>query len=255
MLSIIVLNYNRLQYTKQTVQYLIDRTTVEHEFIFVDNGSTDGTREYLIGLESSTNAKKVTYVFNPRNYGVAGGRNSGLKVATGDYLMTIDDDILVPANYDQMMIRALGLVDNLGSVGINVEGRDYPIAKINGAEIKIKAGNIGGGCICISRSTFEKVGYFSPDFVYGGEDCDLYNKLQLSGLRNGYIAVKGKHIDKRDNKAYEGLKRKAHKAGSIESSQTRVNRYRYKKFKKIYTPYKEPNIDTAKFDSAIKKPK
>ena len=39
LMSISVLNYNRIEYSKQTIERLIDITTVRHEFIFIDNGT------------------------------------------------------------------------------------------------------------------------------------------------------------------------------------------------------------------------
>ena len=57
LMSIVILNWNRLHYTKQTLECIIEKTTVPHELIFVDNGSVDGTREYLKDMENKTNAE------------------------------------------------------------------------------------------------------------------------------------------------------------------------------------------------------
>jgi len=252
MLSIIVLNYNRLEYTKQTVAALIEKTKVEHEFIFVDNGSVDGTREYLKSLEHSTNAKKVKYVFNNRNFGVAGGRNIGLKVAEGDYLMTIDDDIIVPDNYDGYMIEVCDKISNLGITGISVEKKTYLIKNIDGVEVQVKKGNLNGGCLCMPRRTFEKVGYFYVMGAYGGEDCDMYVRLKYLKLLSVYIVPKGLHIDKRENKDYEKLKKHCHTPRSKVFHKVGDNEVMYKKTKKVYVPYVEPAIDTSKFDKVIK---
>ena len=86
LMSIVMLNWNRMHYSKQTLESIITKTTIPHELIFVDNGSEDGTREYLKSMGDKTNAEKITYIFNDKNFGVAGGRNSGLAVASGDYL-------------------------------------------------------------------------------------------------------------------------------------------------------------------------
>lgn len=254
MLSIIVLNYNRLEYTKQTVENLIEKTTVPHEFIFVDNGSIDGTRDYLKGLcKGKTNAERIRYIFNKENYGVAGGRNCGLRIAAGDYLMTIDDDILVPDDYDKCIIEVCDNVPDLGITGISVEGvkRTY-IQNINGINIRRKNGNLGGGCLCLPRRVFNKVGYYRPDFVYGGEDCDMFIRLSILNLISAYIEPIGKHIDRRDNDAYEKIKRTAHKKGSRSFNKIGDNEIAYKKTGRVYIPYRVPNIVTKHFDRAIK---
>jgi len=258
MLSIIVLNYNRLKYTKKTIQNLIDKTTVEHEFIFVDNGSIDGTREYLKRLEEKnlTNAKKVTCVFNPSNYGVAGGRNSGLRVATGDYLMTIDDDIIVPDKYDKLLIEACDKIPKLGLVGVCVEPNKpkyvYPVSVRDGVKVRRKDGNLGGGCLCMPRRAFDRVGYFSPDFAYGGEDCDMHIRMTQIKLISVYIVPYGKHIDKRENKAYESLKKHAHNKKSASYKKIGDNSGKYRKTKNVYIPYREPDIYTDHYDAVIK---
>jgi GT2 family glycosyltransferase len=252
MLSIIVLSYNRLHYTRQTIENLIAKTTVSHEFIFVDNGSIDGTKEYLRGLEGKTNAVRIQCVFNESNYGVAGGRNSGLLVANGDYLMTIDDDILVPDNYDGYVIEACDKISNIGIVGISVEKKNYGIQEIDGINVRIKKGNLGGACLCMPRKVFDKVGYFSPDFVYGGEDCDMYIRLRIINLISVYVLPKALHIDKNENKQYKAIKKFAHNPRSKSFRKVGDNQIKYKKTRDVYIPYSVPNIKTRKFDEAIK---
>lgn len=256
MFSIIVLNYNRLELTQQTVENLISKTTVPHEFIFVDNNSTDasGVRQYLLSLENKTNAKRVRYVFNKSNLGVAGGRNTGLRIAAGDYLMTIDDDVLVPDDYDKCLIEVCDNVPDLGITGVCVEKpKRTGIQNINGIDVRVKMGNLGGACLCMPRRVFNQVGYFRADFVYGIEDVDMYLRLNILRLKGVYIMPLGKHIDKRENISYEKLKRFTHKKHSKPFRKIGANATAYKKTKEVYIPYKSPNIYTAKFDAAIKK--
>lgn len=253
MLSIIVLNYNRLKYTKQTVENLIAITKVPHEFIFVDNGSVDGTREYLKSLEHKTNAKKVTYVFNDKNLGVGGGRNSGLVKATGDYLMTIDDDILVPEGYDQKFKDACDKVENLGITGVNVEKKSFKSVDFEGVTLQVKKGNLGGGCLCLPRRVFEQVGYYMDEFVYGMEDCDMYNRISFLKLISGYIDTPGVHLDEKENPLYVRLKHKVHKRRSHPYNRMANKAYKYRRRRlPIYHPY-NPNlkVDATLFDKAI----
>lgn len=252
LMSIIVLNYNRLEYSTRTITNLINRTTVPHEFIFVDNGSVDGTREFLSSLmNNKTNAKRVRCIFNPSNYGVAGGRNEGLRLVEGEYIITIDDDILVPKNYDKKLIQACD-VEQMGITGVSVERKDYPVQVIDGVKLQVKKGNLGGACLCLPRRVFDQVGYFSPDYVYGGEDCDMYHRIMRLGLLNAYIVPKGRHIDENKNEDYVELKKKAHKSGSKPYSRVGANLHEYKKTGEVYTPYRKPQIYTETFDKVIK---
>ena len=69
-LSIITLTYNKLKYTKKYVESLF-KYTKDFELIIVDNGSTDGTREYLQSLNN------VKLIFNDENIGFSKGNNQG----------------------------------------------------------------------------------------------------------------------------------------------------------------------------------
>ena len=220
-MSIVMLNWNRKHYSIQTLERMIKNTTIPHEFIFVDNGSIDGTREYLKSMEHKTNADKVTYVFNDKNLGVAGGRNSGLVKAIGDYLVTIDDDILVPTNWDVLMKDACDKIPKLGITGVNVEPAKYPVKVISNTRVCPKNGNLGGACLCLPRRVFKTVGYYNYSdkdggVLYGHEDSLMYYRLTHLGLMSAYIEPRGKHLDVDLDKAYRVAKNKAHKKGSIQ---------------------------------------
>ena len=241
-----MLNYNRLQYTQQTLENIIAKTTIPHQIIVVDNGSTDGTRDYLKSMKNKTNAEEFRCIFNTHNLGIGGGRNEGLLKATGDYLMTIDDDILVPDHYDIMLKEACDNIENLGITGINVEKKRFPIKNINGVDLQIKDDNLGGGCLCMPRRSFDKLGFFYNRFVYGIEDVDMYLRVERLKLVNGYIFADGEHIDENNNKTYVALKKKTH---NRRSRQFRVIGHRWAFYKKhykdtgsVYIPYTQPNV-------------
>lgn len=218
LMSIVVLNWNRLHYTKQTVERIIEVTTIPHELILVDNNSYEesGVRQYLKSLDGKTNAEKVTYVFNDKNLGVAGGRNSGLVHATGDYLVTIDDDVFVPNKWDILMAEACDKIPKLGITGVNVEPAKYPARVYNGANVRPKSGNLGGACLCIPRRVFKSIGYYNYFSTYGHEDCAMYYRLAHLGLMSAYIVPRGKHLDTDADKAYRKAKNDAHKRGSLQ---------------------------------------
>ena len=251
LLSIVVLCYNRLDYTKKTISTLIDKTKVKHEFIFVDNNSKDDTKKYLASLRGKTNAVRELYVFNKRNYGVAGGRNSGLIKARGDHLMTIYNDIFVPDDYDKHLIDACK-IKKLGITGINVESKKYSIVNINGIKVQLKKDNLGGGCLCLPRRVFSRVGYYSPDFVYCGEDCDMHLRLKKIGLSGAYIVPNGKHMDERQNKVYYEFKRHAHLPGSEQVEKINANIRKYVLSNNVYVPYSVPKIFRTKDGRIIK---
>jgi glycosyltransferase involved in cell wall biosynthesis len=218
LMSIMVLNWNRLHYTKQTVERILNATKVPHELIFIDNNSTEesGVRQYLRKVKGNHLTRDIKYVFNDRNFGVGGGRNTGLLVAEGDYLVNIDDDVLVPNRWDVLMKEACDKVPKLGLTGINVEPFNFPVKVVNGVRMRPKAGNLGGACLCLPRRTFKCLGFYMYDNIYGMEDVEMKCRLDLMGLVSAYVEPDGKHIDNDSLKAYRSKKNDAHTGGSIQ---------------------------------------
>lgn len=87
-LSIITLTYNHLDYTKKFIESLA-KYTKEYELIIVDNGSTDGTREYLKSLHN------VKLILNDENMGFSKGNNQGIEIAEGEFIGFLNNDILL----------------------------------------------------------------------------------------------------------------------------------------------------------------
>lgn len=91
-LSIITLTYNKLKYTKNFIKSLYEYTR-DFELIIVDNGSTDGTAEYLKTLDG------VKLILNKENLGYSKGNNQGLEIAQGEYIGFLNNDILLYPNW------------------------------------------------------------------------------------------------------------------------------------------------------------
>jgi len=92
--SIIVLTHNRLNLTKRLMQTVVEYTDLsEVEFIFVDNGSSDDTLEYLARLQKSLPFGIIWS--NQDNTGVTPGRIQGTHLSTTDLLVFLDNDAWV----------------------------------------------------------------------------------------------------------------------------------------------------------------
>lgn len=80
----VTITYNRLDLTKRTVESFNAKTKVDYH-LFVDNGSTDGTQEWLKGYD---------HVQLDRNYGIAYALACGVKALKGyDYILKLDNDV------------------------------------------------------------------------------------------------------------------------------------------------------------------
>ena len=99
-LSIISRTYNRLEYTMQMVKQVHDLAgSANYEHIIIDQGSTDGTREWLKSIKKENFYDKLRIILNNSNIGDAGGIHQGIKIAKYKYVMQLDNDCM-PITYD-----------------------------------------------------------------------------------------------------------------------------------------------------------
>jgi GT2 family glycosyltransferase len=83
-IAAVTITYNRLELTKQTVELFNSKTKVDSH-LFIDNGSTDGTVEYL---------KQFDHVLLEKNYGIAYAFREAVRLLKGyDFILKLDNDI------------------------------------------------------------------------------------------------------------------------------------------------------------------
>ncbi|MGC8660210.1 MAG: glycosyltransferase family 2 protein [Desulfomonilaceae bacterium] len=88
--SVIIPTHNRLELLKQTIEAVRNQTFREFEIVVVNDGSTDGTGEWLSGQNDLV-------VINQENQGIASSRNNGVAIGRGEWLAFLDhDDIWAP---------------------------------------------------------------------------------------------------------------------------------------------------------------
>jgi len=169
-LSIVFLNYNRIKETRYTLAQL--SRLIEHrddvEVIAVDNGSTDGTRDFL-----QTQANWVRVMLLPTNTGIA-GYNEGFKQAKGDYLLVLDDDSHPVDNITlDRLIQCLDTRPDVGVVACRIESMKgqavytwhLPKNDAPGPSMAF----VGCG-FAIRRTLFEQIGWYPGEFfIYQNE--------------------------------------------------------------------------------------
>lgn len=103
-LSIIVPVYNYVELIEDNIRSILNqKTQYRYQLILVDDGSTDGAQDILHKYENHPNVK----VIFQENQGIAGARNTGLKNATGRYIMFVDcDDIVEEHLVETLMSKA-----------------------------------------------------------------------------------------------------------------------------------------------------
>lgn len=197
MRSIMMVTYNRLELTKQTVKNIFDTVSGDFNFIIVDNGSKDGTVEYLNELSNKHNNIYI-HLFS-ENKGIGKGRNKALKIAVDlgtEWFVTLDNDVLLPNGWLDECIHILENVKTYGAIGVNFEGVEYNNVNINGISFQSKPrGNLGTACMVFGKSLQKMLGFFDDyNNLYGEEDADFGHRIRVLGLKLGYINNKGNHI-------------------------------------------------------------
>lgn len=119
-LSIVIISWNSLPMLRRCLESLrpvVSRQDVE--LIWVDNGSTDGSEEWV-----EREFPEVNSIILDRNYGVAYARNRGVEQAKGEYLLFLDDDTeSTPESIDAMM-RHLDTHPETGMCGVALRDGD-----------------------------------------------------------------------------------------------------------------------------------
>ena len=92
--SIIIPCWNQLEFTRKCIAALFRQTGPNWELIVVNNGSTDGTADYLGGIQDCSPVP-VTFIANGTNRGFPAAINQGLEYARGEHLVLLNNDVVV----------------------------------------------------------------------------------------------------------------------------------------------------------------
>ena len=199
MVSIIMLTYNALEFTRQAVDSVLNHTHIPYELIIVDNGSTDGTVEYLDQLQQQN--PQVRAIFNAENKGFAAGNNQGAMLSRGKYVLFLNNDVLVHDGWLDSMVRALETDERIGMVGPitnYISGRqmvkDVPYRDVSGFPAfaervrEVNRGKvlprrrIAGFAMLMPKQLFAELGGFDESFGTGNyEDDDLCLRVREKG--------------------------------------------------------------------------
>ncbi|MBA7596642.1 hypothetical protein ES703_03626 [subsurface metagenome] len=115
LVSIVMLTFNALEYTRRCVDSLSRHTSYPHEVVFVDNGSTDGTKDYLRDVVAAN--ANYQLIDNETNLGFSAGNNRGVKAAGGQYVLLLNNDVLVADGWLESLVSALERDERIGMVG------------------------------------------------------------------------------------------------------------------------------------------
>lgn len=187
--SILLTCYNHLPYLEECVRGIWSQTFTDYEVIALDDGSTDGTREWL--MESVGNDPRVKLVFNENNLGTYATLNVGLKNATGEFIAVLNDDDLWAPTKLQAQIELLnqrsdvGLVhsdgDFIDAKGERMEGAplgfEFPRTETGDVLLSLMYANkIIASAVLARKACFEELGGFN-DRYFGSGDWEMWIRI------------------------------------------------------------------------------
>lgn len=195
-LTVVIPTYQRCASVERALCALDKQTLspAEYEVIVVVDGSTDGTQETL----ASYQPRYPLYVVWQKNRGRAAACNTGIRMARGDVIVLLDDDMEAQPELLHEHLRAHKIALNLAVVGaapIQVPMHPSPsqeyvaakfsehLARVSAPQYVLKLRDVYSGNFSIRRETLLGVGAFDEEFqIYGNEDLELAVRLRQAGV-------------------------------------------------------------------------
>lgn len=220
-LSIVVVNYNVKHFLEQclcSVQKAIHTSSVEAEIIVIDNNSRDNSVGHL-----KPRFPCARFVSNDQNVGFAKACNQGFKLASGQFILFLNPDTIIPEDCFLKCISFFETHTDAGAVGVKMlDGRGellkeskrsfpspvtslfklfgfarlFPRSKTfsryhlghldenKNHEVDVLA----GAFMMVRRKVLDQLGGFDEVFFMYGEDVDLSYRIQKMGYKNYYLS-------------------------------------------------------------------
>jgi GT2 family glycosyltransferase/spore maturation protein CgeB/tetratricopeptide (TPR) repeat protein/protein-L-isoaspartate O-methyltransferase len=196
--SIIIVTYNQLPYTKLCLESIRQYTDESYELIVVDNGSTDGTQDYLRSLSW------LRLISNAENRGFPAAVNQGFAVAAGNQVLLLNNDTIVTTGWLTRLLHALHSDPRIGlagpcsnyvsgeqQVGVSyddlsgLDGFAWDWSQVNRNVIQ-ETDRLVGFCLLIRKELIDAIGRLDERFGVGCFEDDDYSRR---ALKAGFRAV------------------------------------------------------------------
>jgi GT2 family glycosyltransferase len=194
-ISVVIPTYNRFETLEHVLPTLLAQTLApsQYELLVCDSNSSDGTAEYLAGVQMQHPAVRHL----PGAYGGrAAARNAGIAAARGEIVLFNDADILASPDLLEVHLRKHREQSGIAVVGLEVQVRDiaeyvfkrdhpaarghlHPASRKRLSWLYFLTGNASA-----RQADIVKAGCFDESFTgYGHEDLELGYRLQQNGIR------------------------------------------------------------------------
>lgn len=195
-ISIVIPNYNGKHFLEGCLSSIASQTFRDFETILVDNASRDGSIPFI-----KEQFPWVEIIENPVNLGFAGGTNAGIRQSKGQFILTLNNDTRLSADFLEQVMIAIKSNQNAGIVApkmLLMDGRINSTGmciSLSGAawnrgmfeddqgQYNIPETVIGAcaGAALYRRALLDDIGLFDEDFFLYHEDVDLSFRAFLAG--------------------------------------------------------------------------
>ena len=198
--TIIIPNYNGLSFMEPCFESLKEQTVRDFKVLVVDNGSTDGSVEWL-------KEHRVPSIFLKENTGFSGAVNTGIRAADTPYVLLLNNDTRVEPGFVAAMERAMDqspkifsvssrmiqmyhpeLLDDAGDM-YSILGWAYQRGVGRSSELYQKSCRVFSACAGAAiyrRAVFDEIGLFDELHFAYLEDIDVGWRAKLYGYDNVY---------------------------------------------------------------------
>jgi len=203
-ISIIIVNWNGRHLLTDCLGSLRTQTYRDYETILVDNGSSDGSAEFV-----RTQFPEVHLIVLPENRGFAGGNNVGIAAATGQYIALLNNDTKADPDWLSSLVNATASGQHVGMCASKILSHDSPnvidntglllywdgLARGRG-RLEVDRGQFDhqrevlfpSGCAGLYRkSMLDEIGSFDEEFFAYADDVDLGLRGRLAGWDCVYV--------------------------------------------------------------------
>lgn len=205
MVSIVIVNFNGRNFLSRCLSSVLKTNYPNFEVIIVDNGSTDGSAELVQRCFQYNN---IRIIRNSRNLGFAEGNNIGARAAKGEYVVFLNNDTEVDAEWLKELVTVMEsdeaiaaaqskllsfdrkTIDSTGDF-INFLGMGWMRGR--GEEDKGQYDKIGeifsarGAGMIVRKQILREIGCFDSDFFMICEDVDLGWRIRLNGYKVVFV--------------------------------------------------------------------
>ena len=208
-ISAIILNWNGENIILECLKSLLNQTYKNLEIIIIDNGSTDDSFKQACDFLKKRNISFKSEKF-PENTGFANGMNAGIKIATGEYVILLNEDLILDSNYLEKAMSIMSNNNELGGVGgliyklingvktseIDATGsilqNRFKTRRVENPDEPSLTFGVSGSCPLFRIATLKDVeliykdNYYDSDYFAYFEDMDLFFRCQLRGWKFYY---------------------------------------------------------------------